>query len=911
VIRPDFKLIIEAAGQMGIKLEELLDKKDFLNLNIAKQKLVLDTLKQSAFYRIKAESQDAVNQKISQGNIFKKGWLNFGKGNFVKRTEIAGIQNLKKHGLAAYGEQEFSDIIKALKDTPDGWISSRGEVKVDYLNDFENKISADDLTNKDYDIKKAIEIYELTANLLATYTGTTDNRKEAATRDNLKHNLIQTRAEILKNLERSPKYQDAIAIFLNAEKNIRLNQFLSGDKQAGKSMDKLLRDNEDNQFKQKALAFIQGYGDKISYTAIGVGGRLALTFAIGWAGTPIIATGIGAFRGRIQAEKELKTRNELAQRGIADNSASAKNLEIAVGKKSGQASDKQINIGLAEKLDSLVEKINNLLAQDKIEDLSDEEEEQLQILTHRLEDRLIYTENRMNDNLVLYGDVTNRSANFMALLDSLASAHSSLMTSSMMTNGSNLSEQSKKIKEIISSTGQVTEERLALSVQDRLTSFMVNRENKRQVAAEKYLVKKTLQGAAIALGFSSVASLVTGIFKVNGSNNISELMTAQTKRLADLTKNMTANHNLGAAAIHETLTKTTDPKPIEALSRIISHETSSGHHDSIWRSTRELFKAQAHNMGYKGDLNNTETLNRWAETQTANAIHHSNQLPDKVFAGDKIILDHGNHGYQIKVETGHEHLIAHSLTGHKPTLSQPTSPSSYLPVDKHGLNTDLINHHSLSMAANPTGLDQLANNSANQVNPFPTEVVGDKIKIFDINNFRNQTTSFNNTPHGLEQLQHFIEQQKKWLPTNGIVETASKGWAIKTPENYFLIGRTEITLNPELHNSMSAEFLKDEQHGVQVLKFLKDRGLDKALRNWHTLGEKDQLIYKAIDDLHHSHHTDSLANFIDHVFKGHKNEISINTDKNQLLVRDIKDHFHKLPLSFAGIQKALKLLQLH
>ncbi|MFA6995257.1 MAG: hypothetical protein WC249_02485 [Patescibacteria group bacterium] len=77
----------------------------------------------------------------------------------------------------------------------------------------------------------------------------------------------------------------------------------------------------------------------------------------------------------------------------------------------------------------------------------------------------------------------------------------------------------------------------------------------------------------------------------------------------------------------------------------------TGEHDSVWRSTEQIFKDQAQKLGYKGDLNDKSALEHWAQSQTGKTLNNSGTINDKVFEGNKVILEQDAKGnYHIKVE---------------------------------------------------------------------------------------------------------------------------------------------------------------------------------------------------------------------------------------------------------------------
>ncbi|MEK7501282.1 MAG: hypothetical protein AAB642_04130, partial [Patescibacteria group bacterium] len=85
--------------------------------------------------------------------------------------------------------------------------------------------------------------------------------------------------------------------------------------------------------------------------------------------------------------------------------------------------------------------------------------------------------------------------------------------------------------------------------------------------------------------------------------------------------------------------------------------------DSIWKSTREIFKGHAQELGYKGGLDDKAALDKWAENQTGNAVAElekvqGGKLADLVHGGDKVVID-------LDAE-GKPHLKFEASSGLKP-----------------------------------------------------------------------------------------------------------------------------------------------------------------------------------------------------------------------------------------------------
>jgi len=145
----------------------------------------------------------------------------------------------------------------------------------------------------------------------------------------------------------------------------------------------------------------------------------------------------------------------------------------------------------------------------------------------------------------------------------------------------------------------------------------------------------------------------------------------------------------------------------EEFSDKISNVGLAGKHDSVWRSTREIFEKNAKDLGYKGNLSDKTALNKWAETQTANAVHNSGHITDKVFEGNRVVLEKNPEGhYFVKVEkeagfkpgylkeASHE-IKSQSTNADKLVKEYGLDPNKYSSVGRNGVIETTINHHEI------------------------------------------------------------------------------------------------------------------------------------------------------------------------------------------------------------------------
>jgi len=92
-------------------------------------------------------------------------------------------------------------------------------------------------------------------------------------------------------------------------------------------------------------------------------------------------------------------------------------------------------------------------------------------------------------------------------------------------------------------------------------------------------------------------------------------------------------------------------KPDILEDTISNQGMKAGTHDSVWRSTEQIFKDHAQKLGYQGDVNNKSALEDWAQDQTGKTLNNSGDINDKVFEGNKVVLEQDAQGnYRVSVE---------------------------------------------------------------------------------------------------------------------------------------------------------------------------------------------------------------------------------------------------------------------
>lgn len=593
------------ANEMGIEDKELMGNKEFSSLNAEQQRFVLEALNRSSLAKIKVEAHENFEYEKST-----KKWYNFGFGFnqkfHKKKHEILAAKDIHEQGLEGYGKIEFSWLINVVKDGPEIKLNDEGEVSVSYLKD------------EDYysdEQKKLIASYNENAyDLINVLPGSPEYNY-------YKDSLNESRQAILDATEEDNGYY-LVSNLVKAEKDFKLHQFLKGDPKTEKIIQDMVNNSLSGWDEVKML--IGGQKDKAAYAGIGMAARTllkseavtlqmgkAFTYAVG----PIVAMVIGGWRANSKAHMEIKERAYLAKMGIRNESEMAENLALAAGKV--ELEGKVINFGLADKLDRLtmeydkladkfdqankfepdsanIDVINEYIKDSHFE-IGDEDKAvvmfelldetgRFEIINKykesvelekeaafiRLLTRVNFTEEKIDRDLVSFGDPQERGANYYKLLNSLNEAKAFLyfdnaivahrpgvpdvkketkkLTRSnkflsgdyeykLIKNALEIDEKRsksgkkedknyKKLSDIQkgnfknrinemsrewysnSENVELVKELSKLSVEDRLASFLDFNEEKRKSAEAKYLFWQTTKGAVIGASAAAVGAWI-------------------------------------------------------------------------------------------------------------------------------------------------------------------------------------------------------------------------------------------------------------------------------------------------------------------------------------------------------------------------------------------------------------------
>ena len=677
------------AEKMGIKLEELASNKNFLSLNSAEQQFVLETLRRSSISKVKVTANENFNKEKASKKWWQLGFA-FNEKYHKERHQNEALQSIKKSGLEGYGgHQELEYLIDVVKNGPEVKMNEQGNLKIDFLRS--DNFSPEDL--------EKVEEFNHLAEEYIKLSGDKKNEEEA---ESLLRAINKVSEDLLGSVDNQDRYVELCTIFQKTKNSIDLVKFLSGDPETEKALDRMSKASSGGKL-GAAWGMIKGQKDKLGYAGLGFALRTGAKFALANAATlsaavsysvaPLAGAAVGAFRGYNTGKKEITEKEDLAKLGVKDKSGLTKGLNIASGVKVGQNSEKEIVFGLAEKLQNLTNQVKSA-RESRDMDLFDKLRSDLLV-------RINYTEDKMARDSVSYGSPSERKAAYFNLINSLSEAKLMIgifnfnspdkmyyQNTTDLYSSENLEAIRKEDKQFNhkqqeGESKEDYEKRMAVykekirsrlekfDVGQRLSVFLNYQEKKQNKKELIFLAKKAGKGALMGAGFAAAGAFLAdklgldSLFSksdggVGGTGTATpETMVGSSAESSIVVPPVIAGDsvaenivNPNEAIIPEVESTSVVGTDTSKYSDVISNKELNGKSDSIWRSVREIFKRNAANLGYKGNLDDAQAINNWAESQTAAAVNNSEGMERVVFEGNKVELVRDGDDFKINVEQG-------------------------------------------------------------------------------------------------------------------------------------------------------------------------------------------------------------------------------------------------------------------
>lgn len=336
----------------------------------------------------------------------------------------------------------------------------------------------------------------------------------------------------------------------------------------------------------------------------------------------------------------------------------------------------------------LVAKIE--LLQTKLQQASNGHEYEL--LLGQLRRRVDFNKDLANRGLVNFGSQEERTTQSLDFYQALSQAEVSLLGFDYNESKLAYERGSVFMEDDENNSGQesvMVERRLKIDIKERADDLLSSLEYfaeqkldaKRRAFVKEQMWKGALLGGAFAGAGAVVGELsghwlsdrVSGGFRflkevVGGKESsvsaaaITENVNASAvaKASAEMVGGETATGTAGGTNVAEKIATeaaaNTSTSPETVTPAVTTPETWSNEidhkGDSVWRSTRDIFRNQAQALGYNGDINDADALNSWAEAQTNQALANSGEVADKVFLGNQVILERSGSGFVVSIEAG-------------------------------------------------------------------------------------------------------------------------------------------------------------------------------------------------------------------------------------------------------------------
>lgn len=884
------------AESIGISPEELAVNQDFLQLEPAQQKFVLETLRRTALAKATVDGHENFIKEKSSKKIWQLGFL-INQKYHKERHKIEALQNIESGGLETYGAEDLAWLTDIIKTGPEIKMNKEGEVLVNFLKtaDFDQEDEAQII--KYNEIAREYLEYKPTE-------GKRDLRGYFAQElDNIYVELVN----------KAPDIERVNELFSKSHNNIELLRFLSADKETENILDKMSETSTDGLDRAKGMAL--GQMDKLGYSTLGFAIRTGSKFALAnsavlagalsYSVAPMAAAIVGGFRAYNQGKNELKEKEELANLGVEDKSGLVKGKNLATYKE--EKDGKVINFGLQEKLEVLIDQTKNCLSH-----------EDCNRIIEKLRARISYTELKMSREEIDYGSIDERNINYLKLINTIAEAKATiglhhfnslhrknpniysafynkgysafagvntydskikiperLKDESLENYKIRLSRDEKFVKYQSWATDEKRLEKLSeASLEVRLNSFLKYQEQKQTKKEHKYLLKKVASGAVMGASFAAVGAFVAehlhlGLLnKETFSENVSASKTPET--LVVESGSVEAPEPVQAAAI-ENISQEATPVVAPEAPLNVAEINQDG---SVWQSTKELFKNQAEDLGYRGDLDNSQTLEKWAETQTAKALENSEVSDKIVFAGNQVKLIADGDSFRVELTQG---------SGPAPRIIEAETVSS---------NTEDLNSEP----------EQLSTPKENLIIETP-EVETPK-------NIFNETVSNNLESDQLDNLmtadKSLISQQYK-LPETDLI--------IKDDTFIYKKGNGTVIFEVDNKNKINLSFLEkngqtipkeffDEQIGDSKIEKFISKKSDKSFISWNKLSLNDKEFYYNLAGLHKKiFNPQQLLEKIKISHQIDTNDLYIDETRNKIVTGSGKE----FSLSVAGLKKLAKL----
>jgi hypothetical protein len=763
--------VITSFEKLSLSAADLETIPGLVDLSESAQLMIAKSLQAMAAESAKNEVMMQKNQKMQNKDFFgrlKQGIANSFNSKALNRTALLAQA---EGGLEKHGANLIQMVNWAQTFIPDEKINEQGERQIDFLalqpglesylqlNEAEKQVLVDFNTS-------AMNLAAVPKHNILSDRAVAKNAKDSTIFEEYKSKQIAVRTL----LDSHKLHAKEIDLYLyNADAKLNMMQFFAADPNLEREWSETLQ--KESIFKSifKAAGKYVASKDNWKFLAGGFAGRQGLSMAAintfgvaaGAAAIPLTAAMIGAWRGKERANKQLKEKDKFVDKKnlashplLTQRQAALKDLQSFLplyseidneqfknktGRmsfedwstiahpddlllyESAQKRFKELDLQWQKieqknverktlKSEDLTRKLEDLLAQ--LNNTATREEHNK--ISAVLQRRLDFSKRLADDGLINFGVISDRSQNMIAFYNTLNQAQMSLLGFNVFSEDADL-ENSSSVALIET---QARAMRLLNHLEDKA-------DKKLDQKRKKFIVNQMIKGAFTGAIFSSIGSAAYGasshIFQdgledVAMNNVVSESVVSGSE--AELTEAQEIINDTISTELIEPVTTLDEDNVVPSIEKsswydVISNEgLKSGQHDSVWRSTKEIFLRNAESLGYEG---NEDALNKWAEIQTNKALANSGELTDMVFEGNRVVLEKVNDSFVVTVEqgTGLEPKVALATERLDPLPKIESIPNSVLteevlqpsPSSEQVVN-DIIIPNAKSLEASPVALNK-------------------------------------------------------------------------------------------------------------------------------------------------------------------------------------------------------------
>ena len=594
----------------------------FNKLNDAQKLKVIRDLERRIVDIVKSDAQTQYSEDLKQKKVIKKIRASLNKELGIKDFERKVFEKLKNSEEGKNLIKQDLEVLTKKAQTMDVFISKGGHPSYSFLENIGQ-------TEKE---RETYIAFNTKANYFASIPyewGQERGGKNKKEYEKAKIDYYKAKEEILKIKASREEKGEAMIKVLEADNVVQMEQLLNTHPEFEKVLDDFGKTTNGKEMVKDAgnflntvtggknwtnkLLFIGGYGARMGVSALSAASSMSLMGALG---TATAGGVIGGLRGWVRGKETLSERQKQARHGQEDKSAEAKNTVSA---------------------ENLNERMITMIR--AFESASTPEEKAKKL--DQIKRRIYYTQNKVEDGLVNFGDTKTALVNQYNLVNNLNNAL------------------------VISAS---SEEKTKKEIDDRLDRFLAYKANEIGATQAKFIRKQALKGAVYGAGFATLGYGVRWLgehvadwWGGHGTENIGTKAGTLSAHSTLAPHEMESAHTMGEI-------KTPEQILTAPSSEAIIHKGEGIEH--TFRRQIEGDADLAKKLGFEGDIKDTNALHKFS----GGAAHKL--AIEKGYAGMA--------GHEVRITEADKVAYEIKLSGDKVIVNERGIDGKILHIDNDG-----------------------------------------------------------------------------------------------------------------------------------------------------------------------------------------------------------------------------------